>query len=306
MIGTGLASHRRHSAHAPVQHPPRRSPDRSAARATRRIRLWRFGMYCGIALVALVVAFPLFWMMATAVKSNGQIVDLAAPLWPTTFSIGNIAKAWGMAPFGRFFLNSAIFSGAATLGQVITGLMAGYALAKVPLRGKTIALGVVLSGLMIPFTTVMVPVVTILAKLHWLNSYEGLIVPNIASALGAFLFRQFFLGTPKELGEAARLDGSGEWRIFWKVYRPLAGPLIGAFTIISFLYNWNNFLYPLLVTSKTSMMVLPVGLSVFQTEFTVEYNLVMAASLIAVAPVLILTLAAQRKIVEGIMLGALQ
>jgi ABC-type glycerol-3-phosphate transport system permease component len=298
------------STKAPSATGPRRQAGAKGGDRGRRprhqLRLWKLAAYAGILGVTVVVGFPLLWMALTALKSNGQIVDLAAPLWPTSFHFSNILTAWNMAPFARFFLNSAVFAGAATVGQVMTGLMAGYALAKIPLRGKLIALGVILAGLMVPFTTVMVPVVTILAKLHWLNTYQGLIVPNIASALGAFLFRQFFLGTPNELGEAARLDGASEWRVFWRVYRPLAGPLIGAFTIISFLYNWNNFLYPLLVTSRTSMMVVPVGLSVFQTEFTVRYNLVMAASLIAVVPVLLLTLAAQRKIVEGIMLGSLQ
>lgn len=301
---TTLRSERRRTPSHPAPSAP--SQGQRAKTPRREIRAWKVAAYAGIGLITIVVGFPLLWMVLTALKSNGQIVNLAAPLWPTSLHFSNILTAWDMAPFARFFLNSGIFAGAATIGQVLTGLMAGYALAKIPLRGKTIALGVVLAGLMVPFTTVMVPVVSILASLHWLNTYQGLIVPNIASALGAFLFRQFYLGTPNELGEAARLDGASEWRVFWRVYRPLAGPLIGAFTIISFLYNWNNFLYPLLVTSRTSMLVVPVGLSVFQTEFTVRYNLVMAASLIAVVPVLLLTLAAQRKIVEGIMLGSLQ
>jgi ABC-type glycerol-3-phosphate transport system permease component len=125
---------------------------------------------------------------------------------------------------------------------------------------------VVLSGLMIPFTVVLVPVVQLLADVHWVNTYQGLIVPNLASALGCFLYRQFFLAAPLELGEAARIDGASELRIFWSVYRPLAQPMTAAFTIIAFLQNWNNFLFPLIAVNATDMEVVSQGLSVFSSS----------------------------------------
>jgi multiple sugar transport system permease protein len=149
-------------------------------------------------------------------------------------------------------------------------------------------------------------VVQILGDLHWLNTYQGLIVPNIASALGAFLFRQYFLGLPYELTEAARIDGASELRIFLKVYVPLAGPVVAAFGMISFLYNWNNFLFPLIVVNTTSMDVISEGLSVFYGQFSVNYNLIMSAALITITPVLLVAIAAQRRIVEGITLGAVR
>lgn len=283
------------------------TPARQGARGPVLRRLTSSAAVYGLlGLAVLVVAVPLLWMLATAFKTDGQIVNLRAPLWPTTFAVGNLAQAWSRAPFPRYFLNSAVFSVSATLGQVGSGLLAGYAFAKFDFPGKRALFYVALSGFMVPFTVVIVPVVEILGGLHWLDTYQGLIVPNIASALGAFLFRQFFAGTPPELGEAAGIDGASDLRIFLSVYTPLARPMIAAFAIISFLTNWNNFLFPLIVTNSTSMMVLPLGLSVFQTQFSVAYNLIMAASLITIVPILVVAMVAQRQIVEGITLGAIQ
>ena len=272
---------------------------------------WRLGashalVYALLAIAILVVVFPLVWMLGTAVKPDGQILDLRASLWPSHFEWGNIARAWDAAPFGRWFLNSVIFGVGATLGQIVTSLLAGYAFAMYDFPGKQVLFYVLLCGLMVPFTTIIVPVVQILADLHWLNTYQGLIVPNIQSALGAFLFRQFFLGLPYQLGEAARIDGASELEVFLRVYAPLARPVVAAFGMIAFLQNWNNFLYPLIVVNTTSMDLLSQGLSVFQTQFNVNYNLIMSADLIAVTPILLVAIAAQRQIVEGITLGAIQ
>ncbi|MGH7921020.1 MAG: carbohydrate ABC transporter permease [Candidatus Dormibacteraceae bacterium] len=287
---------------APAAAPPRSRP----GGPLRRRLASNTAVYVLVAIALLVVALPLLWMLATAFKTDGQIVDLRSPLWPTSLDLGNLAQAWARAPFPRYFLNSAIFSVAATLGQVGSGLLAGYAFARFDFPGKRVLFYVALSGFMVPFTTVIVPVVEILGDLGWLDTYQGLIVPNIASALGAFLFRQFFAGVPRELGEAASIDGASDFRIFRSVYAPLARPMIAAFAIISFLTNWNNFLFPLIVTNSTDMMVLPLGLSVFETQFSVAYNLIMAASLITIVPILIVAVAAQRQIVEGITLGAIQ
>jgi ABC-type glycerol-3-phosphate transport system permease component len=271
-----------------------------------RLFVSRALVYCMLGVAVLVVVFPLVWMMGTAVKPNSQILDLRASLWPSQFQWGNIVRAWNSAPFGRWFLNSVIFSGGSTIGQIVSSLMAGYAFAMYEFPFKRLLFYALLCGLMVPFSIVIVPVVQILADLHWLNTYQGLIVPNIASALGAFLFRQYFLGLPYELSESARIDGASEFRIFLKVYVPLAGPVVAAFGMISFLYNWNNFLFPLIVVNTTSMDVISEGLSVFYGEFSVNYNLIMSAALIIITPVLLVAIAAQRRIVEGITLGAVR
>ncbi|MEW9553350.1 carbohydrate ABC transporter permease [Nonomuraea sp. NPDC050783] len=265
----------------------------------------RATVYALLGLAVLIVLFPLVWMALSALKTDGQIINPAAPLWPVDPQWSNIPRALGQAPFARWYLNTAIFGVAATAGQLASGLLAGYAFARFSFPGRRILFLLTLSGLMVPFSAIIVPVSELLGRLHWLNTYQGLIVPNIASALGAFLFRQFFLGTPAELAEAARIDGASESRIFRSVYLPLARPVVAALAIILFLQNWNNFLFPLIVVNTTDMEVLSQGLTVFQSQFTTQYNLIMAASLITIVPVLVVAVAAQRHIIEGITLGAL-
>ena len=170
---------------------------------TRRRRVAnRVFFYALVTMAVAVVVFPLIWMLGTAVKPNGQILDLRASLWPSQFEWSNIVKAWNAAPFGRWYLNSVIFAVSATLGQIFTAMMAGYAFAMFDFPGKRVLFYVLLCGLLVPFTVVIVPVVQILATFHWLNTYQGLIIPNIAFALGTFLFRQFFFGAPPELGRS--------------------------------------------------------------------------------------------------------
>jgi len=273
-----------------------------------KIRLGsRITIYTLIVVSVLIVIFPLLWMLAAALKTNGEIIDPNAPLIPTHLQWSNISTAWTTAPFGRFFINTAIFSIATTAGQILTGILAGYAFAMFDFPFKRILFYLVLSGLMIPFPVVIVPVVQLLGDFGWINTYQGLIVPNLASALGAFLFRQFFLSAPLELGEAARIDGASEWRIFWQIYRPLAQPMTAAFTIIAFLQNWNNFLFPLVVTNSEKLMMISQGLTIFNGQISkVSYNLLMAGSLIAVVPVLVVALIVQRRVVEGLTLGAVR
>ena len=265
----------------------------------------RIAIYTLVAISVLIVVFPLLWMLASALKTNGEIINPKAPLLPSHPRWANLSDAWNAAPFGRFFLNTVFFSVVTTVGQVATGLLAGYAFAMFDFPFKRLLFYLVLSGLMIPFTVVLVPVVQLLADFHWIDTYQGLIVPNIASALGCFLFRQFFLGVPLELGESARIDGASEWRIFFTIYRPLARPMTAAFMIIAFLQNWNNFLFPLVVTNSQRLMMISQGLTIFQAQISrVSYNLLMAGSLIAVVPVLIFALAVQRRIIDGLALGA--
>jgi ABC-type glycerol-3-phosphate transport system permease component len=273
-----------------------------------RMRLhWQLAIYVVVGVAVLVVLFPLLWMVAAALKTNGEIIDPSAPLIPTHPQWSNLSAAWDAAPFGRFFLNTLLFSVFTTAGQIVTGMLAGYAFAMFDFPFKRVLFYVVLSGLMIPFTVVLVPVVQLLADFGWINTYQGLIVPNLASALGCFLYRQFFLTVPPELGEAARLDGASEWRIFLTVYRPLAKPMTAAFMIIAFLQNWNNFLFPLVVTDSEKLMMISQGLTIFDGQISkVSYNLLMAGSLIAVVPVLVVAMIAQRRVVEGLTLGAVR
>ncbi len=266
---------------------------------------WSFLVWYPVIVIAgFVMALPLIWMILTALKSNGQVLNLAAPVIPQPFEWGNLVQAWDSAPFGRFYLNSLIFTVGATAGQVLTSAMSGYAFARFRFPGREVFFYLTLTGLMIPFVTVMVPVVQLVNDFHWLNTYQGLIVPNLQSAFGMFLFRQYFLSLPADVEDAATVDGASLIRRFATIAVPLARPIMSAFALLSFLVNWNNFLYPLLVTKTQNMMVVPLGLSIFQSQYTTYYNLLMAAALIAVVPVLIVSIFAQRAIVNGITLGS--
>lgn len=262
-------------------------------------------VYVLVGIAAFAVLFPLIWMTLSALKSEADIINPNSPLIPRHWLWSNISAAWNAAPFGRFFINTAIFAVATTFGQIGTGLLAGYAFAMFHFPGRRVLFYGVLSGLMIPFTVVLIPVVQLIADFGWMDSYQGLIVPNIASALGCFLYRQFFLSAPADLAESARIDGASELRIFWTIYRPLAQPMTAALTTILFLQNWNNFLFPLVVTTKQSLMMISQGLTIFQGQLRgTQVNLLMAGSLIAVVPVLVVALVAQRRVVDGLMIGA--
>lgn len=261
-------------------------------------------LYALLIVCAFTVLFPLLWMVASAFKTNAQIIDPHAPLIPTQWQWSNLVDAWNAAPFGRFFINTLIFSAVTTAGWVVTGMLAGYAFAMFEFPGRRVLFYLVLSGMMIPFPVVIVPVVQLLADFGWIDTWPGLIVPNLASALGCFLYRQFFLSAPADLAEAARLDGASEWRIFFSIYRPLAQPMTAALMTIAFLQSWTNFLFPLVVTTKENLMLVSQGLTIFSGQLKgTEYNLLMAGSLITVLPVLVVALIVQRRVVDGIALG---
>lgn len=266
---------------------------------------WSFLLWYPLLIIAaFIMALPLLWMILTAFKSDGQVLNMAAPLLPHPIEWSNLIQAWDTAPFARFYLNSVIFTVGATLGQVLTSAMSGYVFARFRFPGRNLFFYLTLMGLMVPFVTVMVPVVQIVNDFHWLNTYQGLIVPNLQSAFGMFLFRQYFLSVPSDVEDAATVDGASLVRRFSTIALPMARPILSAFGLLAFLGNWNNFLYPLIVTKTTNMMVVPLGLSIFQSQYTTYYNLLMAAALIAVVPVLIVSIFAQRAIVNGITLGS--
>lgn len=273
-------------------------------RSRRPIKWSSLVWYPLLIIAGFVMALPLLWMILTAFKSDGQVLNMAAPILPKPIEWSNLVQAWDSAPFARFYLNSVIFTVATTVGQVLTSAMSGYVFARFRFPGRNLFFYLTLMGLMVPFVTVMVPVVQLVNDFHWLNTYQGLIVPNLQSAFGMFLFRQYFLSIPSDVEDAATVDGASLARRFSTIALPMARPIVSAFGLLAFLGNWNNFLYPLIVTKTTSMMVVPLGLSIFQSQYTTYYNLLMAAALIAVIPVLIVSVFAQRAIVNGITLGS--
>ncbi|EMS69337.1 carbohydrate ABC transporter permease [Ruminiclostridium cellobioparum] len=251
-------------------------------------------------LAAMVTLFPLFWMLSTALKPSEDLFAKVPILFPSNPQWSNFAEIFSMAPFARYFLNSGIVATVSVLLTVFINLLAGYTFAKYRFRGRKVLFLIVLSTLMIPMQIIMVPNFIILSKLGWLNSYAGLIIPRAAEAFGLFLSKQFMDEIPYELIEAARIDGESEFKIFVKIILPNCKPLIAILSIFTFMWRWNDFLWPLITTSDKDMYTVQLGLASFVGQFYVEWNSLMAISLLAIIPVLIVFLMFQKLIVQGI------
>lgn len=254
-----------------------------------------------ILLVSVVIFFgPFVWMLLTSFKSSSEALSFPPTFLPHEWRFDSYLRIFTVAPFGLYYLNSTIVTVLATFGQIVTSLAAGYAFARMRFRGRTVIFVVLLAALMVPFEVVFTPLVTLLSQLGWLNSYQGLIIPNVPSILGAFLFRQFFLSFPTEIEDASRIDGAGIWRRLWSVMAPMARPMIGSFAILSFVYNWNNFFFQFLVTTKSRYYTVQVGLAQLQGENnTTDFGLLMAGSTLAIIPVMIVFLIFQRQLVSA-------
>ena len=186
------------------------------------------------------------------------------------------------------------------LGVVVLSTLAGYALARLEFPGRDVLFIAILATMMLPFQVTLIPVFELLTRLDWINTYQGLITPRATNAFGIFFLRQFFLSIPKDLEDAARVDGTSEFKIYWKIILPLSVPALLTLGLFHFMYNWNDLLWPLIITTEGSMQTLPAGLALFMGQHVTEYGLLMAGSVLALLPMVIAFLAIQRKFVEGI------
>ena len=249
---------------------------------------------------AAFVAFPFVWMLLTSLRTQQEIFSSPGDLIPATFNLESYVKIWSELPFARLFLNSIVFAGGATALSVFFDSLAAYALSRLDFPGKTLAFYVVLATLMIPFQITLIPLFQTVFDLGWLNTYQGLIVPRATSAFGIFLLRQFFVTVPRELDAAARMDGASEFRIYWSIMLPLAKPALATLAVFLFMNNWNDFLWPLVITSSTDMRTLPAGLTLFSGQFVVEHAVLMAGATLSLLPLAVAFLFAQRYFVQGI------
>lgn len=273
--------------------------------AGRRRRTWRAAPAISrhvVLIIASVLFFgPFLWMILTSFKSSAEALAFPPTFLPKTWHFDNYTQVFSVAPFGRYYLNSTVVAVATTVGQVLTSLAAGFAFARLTFRGKNIIFVVLLAALLVPFEVVFTPLISLLSQLGWLNSFQGLIIPNVPSILGAFLFRQFFLNFPSEIEDATRVDGAGVWRRFWSVMTPMAAPMIGSFAVLSFVYNWNNFFFQFLAVTKPEFFTVPVGLTQLQsTNAATSFNVLMAGSTLAILPVFIVFLIFQKQIVSAL------
>jgi multiple sugar transport system permease protein len=273
--------------------PPRPTPGRR-----RRRGRW---LYVVLAVGLLVTLAPFLWMLLGSLKPEAELQRVPPTWWPETPSFDNFRQLFDRLDFPRFFANSVLVAVAVTAGNLVFCSMVGYALAKLDFAGKRLLFGLVLGMLMVPGVVTFVPLFVLVANLGLVNTYPGLILPFLVTPLGVFLMRQFIMGLPDELIEAARIDGAGEWRIFSRVIMPLCGPALATLGILTFLSSWNNFLWPLVVAQSEDKYTLPVALALVSVgQNATRYGLLLAGSVVVILPVIALFVALQRYFVQGI------
>ncbi|MBX3052820.1 MAG: carbohydrate ABC transporter permease [Caldilineaceae bacterium] len=291
------------TASPPTSAPPKRlsAPDARGGGQNRRYLLLHVALILGSAAMLL----PFAWMLSTSLKLPKDIFTYP-PTWiPDPVVWQNYAETWRAIPFGRFYLNSLFVAVSVTVIQIVTASLGAFAFARLRFWGREPLFLAYLITLMIPFQVTMIPNFIIVRYLGWYDTFLALILPTAFSAFAVFLLRQYFLGLPMDLDEAARMDGAGSFRIWWQIIMPLSGPVLAALTIFVFLGSWNDFLWPLVITASEEMRTIPVGLAAFQGQFKTEWHLLMAGSVIALLPVLLVYIFAQKRFVEGITLSGM-
>lgn len=256
-----------------------------------------------LAFSGLAVGFPFLWMVLSSLKSPVEARAFPPVLLPEQPRWDNYLQAWAEAPFARYFANSAFVAVMVTLGVMLTALFAGYAFGQLRFPGKGALFIGYLATMMIPFEVILIPNFLMIRQLGWYDTYLALIVPWSANALSVFLATQFFRGLPRDYFEAAQLDGCGHWQYLWSVGAPLARPALVTAGLFAFLGSWNSLLWPLLVTQREEMRPIEVGLQYFVQAEGPRPHLLMAASTLAVIPVLLLFFLAQRTFIEGVSAG---
>jgi multiple sugar transport system permease protein len=248
--------------------------------------------------------FPFIWMVVSSLKRAQDIYSLS--LIPPDPTLDNYRQVLQKTSYVRWFVNSIVVASITTLSVAFFDSLAGYTLAKFRFPGSNIIFLLILSTLMVPTEMLVIPWYMMSIEFSWTDSYWGIMFPGVISAFGVFLMRQFFMGVPNELIDAARLDGFSEFRIFWKIALPLVKPAVAALCIFTFLGNWNAYIWPLIVTRSETMRTLPVGIAFFSSESQSAFHLIMAAAALATIPVIIIFLIFQRQIIKGIALAGLK
>jgi multiple sugar transport system permease protein len=264
-----------------------------------RIIVWMLLFLGGVLMV-----MPFVYMLSTSLKLSVEVYELSLlPRAPTLANYRRLAAASG---FPRWFLNSLVVAVLTTLSVLFFDSLVGYTLAKFRFRGRRLVFLAILSTLMIPTEMLVLPWYVMSKNLGWLDTYWGIMFPGMMTAFGTFLMKQFFESVPDELLEAGRVDGLGEFGIWWRIAMPLVGPALSALAIFTFLGNWTAFLWPLISTTKRELYTLPVGLASFSGEFQTEWEMVMTGASVATLPMLLVFIVLQKYIVRGVMLAGLK
>ena len=257
-------------------------------------------------LVAVGMVVPFLWMISTSLKADEYILSIPPQLLPAEPTLASYQRLNELFPIARLFSNSMLAALLSTMGQLLTSSLAAYAFARIEFRARNAIFLLYLATLMIPFQVTITPLFILMRMLGWLNSYQGLILPGIFSAFGVFLLRQALLSIPRELEEAAIIDGASPWTLYARIVMPLVRPSLATLAIFAFMGSWNSFLWPLFILRDDALMTLPVGLATLHGRWLTQWNLVMAGAVITVLPMLIVYLFAQRYFEQGVVLSGLK
>jgi ABC-type glycerol-3-phosphate transport system permease component len=260
----------------------------------------RWVIWAGLMLGGLVMLFPVYWVLVTAISPGGLAQGTGFRLWPDRVDLGVFGRAFTDQPVTRWLLNSVVIAVASVALSVAVSLLAGYAFAKYRFRGRDPLFALMLVTIMVPIHVIMVPEFVIVSRLGLVNTPWAVVLPTAAQAVTIFMARQFLAGLPDELIEAARVDGAGELRIFMRVVLPLSGPLIAVLTILTFVWRWNDFVWPLVALQDPENYTISVGLAALNGTFSHPWDEMMAITLLSMVPVVAVFLAFQKRFVQGI------
>ncbi len=250
--------------------------------------------------VVVLLMFPMYWMLRTSLASTDELSQLPVPLWPTQWVWDNYVQPWSQYPFARWLGNSVVIALLSVTLTLVVNLSAGYAFAKLRFPMRDLLFLLIVSTLMVPVQVIMIPQFQIVIDLGLLNSTWGVVLPRLAEAFGLFMARQFFLGVPDELLEAARVDGAGQLRTFRSIVLPLSKPLIAALVIFTFMWRWNEFVWPLIVLTDPNAYTLPVGLQFLIAQFSSNFGPLLAMSFLSILPMLAVFAVFQKYFVQGV------
>ena len=285
---------------------PSTVPSRDAAPAIGRVH-FRWLLTLAVACGAIVVFFPFFWMAVTSLKTAPEIQRVPLQVAPDDWlNFGNYVEVFKREPFLRYLLNSALVASVAAVSSVVVSSLAGFGFAKFRFPGRDVFFLAVIGILMVPFQSVVVPLYVWMNDLGLLNTYAGIVAPDLVSVFGVFLMRQAIEVIPNDYIDAARVDGGSELRIFFSVVLPSVKPAIATLLIIKFMWSWNEFFWPMVVTTSPQMKVVTIGLMSFTNMYFIEYNLLTAAAVLSILPILVIFIGLQRWVVQAVVMSGLK
>lgn len=269
------------------------------------MRVLQYGILIALSLIMIV---PFLWMLSSSLKGTDYILDTTPQFIPDPLTVNSYTELNELLPIWQMFANSVIVAGLGTAGTILVSAMAAYAFSRMEWPGRNTVFVLYLATMMVPTQVTLIPQFILIRELDWVNSYQALVLPSMFSAFGTFLLRQFFLTVPRELEEAAFIDGASHFTIFWRIIMPLAKPALATLAVFSFMAYWNSYLWPLFVARDPEIMTLPVGLASLQggSRVLTHWNRVMAGAVITVLPMLAVFLLAQKSFIRGVVTSGIK